>query len=405
MGVAVLLLRALLLLAAAVAASVPAEPNRLMQIVVLVRHGDRSAMRSLPIDPHSELLDQVGPAQLLEQGVRQLFRLGVWLRRRYDNQSLLPRRFNTSTMEVRSTDTDRTLMSAQALLAGLFPGQCAGDGTSMPVCYPVPVHSKPTQTDQLLKMSSPCAAYQHRWRQFRARPNGPFKSAVREFRWLAELARNRTGWPGPDDCPIKQLWRVEDSVSSWQRMGLAMPSWVNGTVREGLAELKRRKFLWKYEEPQLHSARMGLLVARLLGGMRLRLEGKTAKALQVYSAHDSTVAAFLHAFQVFNGLRPPMAACIIAELYASGEFRLVYKNSTEQPAVHQLSIPFCPPPCFLPQLESEMRRRGVWAETAQAMCGGGGDLAEDSQQDEPLGAVYNFILVIVLSVSWLPLLY
>ena len=50
----------------------------------------------------------VGPGQLTSRGKRQQFRLGEWLRRRYNVTE-----YNERRVRVRSTDTDRTLMSAQ----------------------------------------------------------------------------------------------------------------------------------------------------------------------------------------------------------------------------------------------------------------------------------------------------
>uniref|UniRef100_A0A1I8FN17 Lysosomal acid phosphatase n=1 Tax=Macrostomum lignano TaxID=282301 RepID=A0A1I8FN17_9PLAT len=376
---------ALLLLSGSVAASVPAEAEPAdAGLSCLVRHGDRSAMPlAAAIDPHSDCLTGWGPAQLLEQGFAPALPAGrLATPSRMDNQSLLPRWFNTSTMD---TDTDRTLMSARHCWLDYSPD--SAPETDLDV--PLEADRRQTTAEDV---PLPCAAYQPVGANSAPDPTAP--SSLLCGNSLASRAGQKPGQAGRGRTTVRSSscgeWRTR--VNSWQRMGLAMPSW--STAPSGKA--------WPTAFGQDGPAG-GSAVGRACGcGWRARLRS----ALQVYSAHDSTVAAFLHAFQVFNGLRPPMAAGIIAELYASGEFRLVYKNSTEQPAVHQLSIPFCPPPCFLPQLESEMRHRGVWAETAQAMCGGGGgDFAEDSQQAEPLGVVYNFILVIVLSVSWLPLLY
>lgn len=60
-----------------------------------------------------------GFGQLTNEGKRQQFKLGQYFRRRY--QKILDAKYSPNNVYIQSTDFDRTLMSAQANLAGLFP--------------------------------------------------------------------------------------------------------------------------------------------------------------------------------------------------------------------------------------------------------------------------------------------
>ncbi|PAA53387.1 hypothetical protein BOX15_Mlig007630g2, partial [Macrostomum lignano] len=362
--------------------SVSQSAPSLLQVTLLYRHGERTPVHTFPLDPYKQLFRPYGSEQLLEEGVRQHFELGKYLRRRY--WSLLPRRFNVTRMHVRSTDTDRTIMSAQANLAGLFPEQCSAavDGAAqLPACYPVPIHTVPKPTDQLLKMSSPCPAYTRHWREFKLRPDGPYASAGRRFTWLSERARVGTGWRQGEPLGISELWKIADPIAVWRSLGLKLPDWVDRDVIAGLEELRHLKFAWKFSEPKLYGSRIGALMARLIGDMEARLAGRSNKILQVYSAHDSTVSAFLSAFGVFNNLQPPLAACAMLELYSDGEVRLFYRNATTttnsslsaDPPLPML-IPFCQKPCLLSQLAKQMRKRGAHSDSGESMC----ELATDS---------------------------
>lgn len=87
---------------------------------------------------------------------------------------------------VRSTDFDRTLESAQANLAGLFPE--AAPGRPEAAWRPIPVHTVPVTED---KVSGPGAG-QGQWERDgeRQKPRG-------EGQRLAEAALGLAGWlPG-----------------------------------------------------------------------------------------------------------------------------------------------------------------------------------------------------------------
>ena len=127
-----------------------AEPS-LKFIHVLFRHGDRTPISHYPTDPWSARSEwPVGPGQLTSEGKRQHFHLGQWLRRLYGGGRLLGEVYSEEEVEVRSTDVDRTLMSAQANLAGLFPPSGYMKFEPELSWQPVPVHTIPVQSDFLL---------------------------------------------------------------------------------------------------------------------------------------------------------------------------------------------------------------------------------------------------------------
>jgi hypothetical protein len=80
---------------------------------------------------------------LTATGVEQHHRLGRYFRSRYG--SILSSIFHPNEIYVRSTDYDRTLMSAQSNLIGLYPlSNVSGD--KVPV-QPIPIHTIPIADD------------------------------------------------------------------------------------------------------------------------------------------------------------------------------------------------------------------------------------------------------------------
>lgn len=82
--------------------------------------------------------------------------LGRWFRSRYSH--LLTDSYTPYDVYVRSTDVDRTLMSAEANLAGLYPprGNQVWDKLNW---MPIPVHTVPEVEDWVLASRKYCPKY------------------------------------------------------------------------------------------------------------------------------------------------------------------------------------------------------------------------------------------------------
>lgn len=91
-------------------------------------------------------------------GRHQHLLLGRWLRKRY--RKLLSETYTYYDIFVRSTDVDRTLMSAESNLAGLYPpeGNQIWDALKW---MPIPVHTIPEKEDHILSMKKYCPRYQY----------------------------------------------------------------------------------------------------------------------------------------------------------------------------------------------------------------------------------------------------
>ena len=84
---------------------------------------------------------------MTQTGMRQHFEYGNFLRNRYG--SFLSKIYDRNRVSVRSTDYDRTLMSASSLLAGLFKPYEHQVWNKDIAWQPIPVHTTDANNDNV----------------------------------------------------------------------------------------------------------------------------------------------------------------------------------------------------------------------------------------------------------------
>lgn len=93
----------------------------------------------------------------LQIGKEHEYDLGLWLRQRY--KDFLPEEYSENDIYVRSTDVDRTLMSGEAVLAGLYPPVADQLWDQDLKWQPIPIHTVPEFEDPVLAMKKRCPKY------------------------------------------------------------------------------------------------------------------------------------------------------------------------------------------------------------------------------------------------------
>lgn len=137
----------------------------------------------------------------------QLYKLGQFFRKRYE--TLLGHKYSSDKVYIRSTDLDRTLMSAQANLAGLFvPTKEERFYKKLP-WQPVPVHTVPIDFDSALFGAKHCPKYDHDFQTY-------VKESKEVQRIYTEYADQFTYWSqmcGRDIVTIKDCYNLHKTIS------------------------------------------------------------------------------------------------------------------------------------------------------------------------------------------------
>lgn len=123
------------------------DQTSLELIQIVFRHGDRTPVVVYPNDPYNASYWQKygGLGQLTTTGMLQHYEYGQFLRERYD--SFLGAEYDRDHVFVRSTDYDRTLMSAGSLLASLYKPE--GDQVFEPGLDWQPIPIRTTDSDKV----------------------------------------------------------------------------------------------------------------------------------------------------------------------------------------------------------------------------------------------------------------
>ncbi|XP_053149584.1 lysosomal acid phosphatase-like [Hemicordylus capensis] len=339
-----------LLLSLTLGLALPLAQGRSLRFVTLLyRHGDRSPVKAYPRDPYQESAWPQGFGQLSQEGMQQHWDLGQALRRRYDG--FLNASYNRQEIFIRSTDFDRTLMSAEANLAALYPPKGQQVFNPNVSWQPIPVHTVPDSVEQLLKFPlSHCPRYEQL--QNETRQTAEYINKTTQNMQFLKMVANMTGI---QEISLESVWSIYDTLFCENTHKLPLPKWATPAVMTRLKELKDfgYEFIFGLHK-RVDKARLqgGVLLSQI----RTRLIRATNTSVPqrfkmlMYSAHDTTLVALQMALDVYNGKQPPYASCQIFELYQEddGNFsvEMSFRNeSGKEP--YPLQLPHCEQRCPL----------------------------------------------------------
>ncbi|MBX9578229.1 MAG: histidine phosphatase family protein [Chthoniobacterales bacterium] len=272
----------------------PQEKKKLIFAVDLIRHGDRTPIIAIPKAPHHW---PEGLGQLTPLGMHQEYELGQKFQHRYiDQEKLLPRIYQAGTLYVRSTDVDRTLMSAECVLMGLYP---PGTGPflhptflmnwfALPYGFqPIPIHTAPQNHDTLLISHN---SKEDIKQSIKAIPECQEKEN--------ELKTHFAAWSEATGLSIHDLLAVErlgDALRIYQLKHIAMPKGLSNTDVNTI--LKADEIIFKKSiATSDHSGKN--LLSEISDRLEQAAEKKSALKYALYSAHDSTIMSLLNAMHV-----------------------------------------------------------------------------------------------------------
>ncbi|XP_022198711.2 lysosomal acid phosphatase [Nilaparvata lugens] len=334
------------------------EPETLKYVVVYHRHGARSPTKTYKKDPYSDWRKYwpMGWGQLTLEGKEQMYDMGIRLWKRY---SRFVDKFTVQTVRVESSDADRCLMSAQLVLAGLFPPTAADQIWKKDFHWqPIPVHSTPKVYDRKIIMKAPCPRYTA---EFNKVLQQSINNATDEDKLLFALLTKDTGM---DVKSIRQVESIYSILHIQDGVGLPLPSWTKSIYPDALKERTKDSMSLSTYNTLMKRLHVGPWIKELFE----RLHNATVKAadsskanstmkMTIYSGHDMGLIAVWRAFDFPGKILPNFGATFLFELHHINNeniVKILYYNKTSQAEPHELQIPHCGHPCLLTDLHKNM---------------------------------------------------
>ncbi|KAF7266415.1 venom acid phosphatase Acph-1-like [Rhynchophorus ferrugineus] len=336
---------------------VVAQKSTLQLVHVLFRHGDRnpdssSLWESNPY--YNESFYREGYGQLTNAGKRTEYRLGQLLRQRY--ASFLGREWNINNLDVRTTNYNRTKMSAQLVLAGLWPPRFRDVWLPTLNWQPIPYNYYPSSEDKELYALGACS---NSLVEMYNVLNDENIANYLETRYgeMFDILSTNTGVTG-------NLWNAFSlyfGMLVQEQLGFTLPRWTRAIYPEPLHSAAVDTYYVLTNTTLLRQLTAGYLLRKILNDSASKIDGTlspSSRKMFLYSAHENNVATLLLSLEAYKLTDvPPYGAHVLVELHRINGvygFQLFYGNYERSQPI-PVKLPncgfFCPYDEFVKQVE------------------------------------------------------
>jgi hypothetical protein len=317
----------------------------------IIRHGDRTPLSTIPKAPHTWL---EGMGQLTAIGMQQEHQRGIGFRKKYQDQyHLLPTHFQNDTIYIFSTNTDRTLMSAESALLGLYPlgtgPFLSSNKPALPNAYqPIPIHTKSLNSEPFVE-DSHSEKYNKLFNQ----------TVASQPAWIQktkELQNKFPAWSqatGLTLSDIRQLELLADTLHIYQLHHVSPPAELSDKDVKDIIAVGIWGYTTEYKTKEIATVVGTPLLATIADYLQQAVQQKTPLKYVLFSAHDSTILSVMTMLGAPLNEQPPYASNVNFSLFKTDQGNTIVKvNYNEKPVF----IPSCgSTSCTLQQFTQDHR--------------------------------------------------
>jgi hypothetical protein len=298
--------------------------------------------------------------------------LGQWVRATYHNFFCEPC-YNFTLHGIRSSYTDRTRLSAELFMLGIYPPP---GGATKYVIEKAPtnmyyIQTKPRAEDSVLRADVTCPAADEE--EMRVRKNNPhFVKACHDYAEARDMLNANAGYGAMELTRL--AGKVYDTLKIEQAHKMCLPEWTNQIYPSALCDLAGLDMFAQSMGMNMRRLRAGVLMTYLVSNMKNKINQPAlitpdwtacARKFYVFSTHARVVANLLGAFGYKKTHVPSFGAIVMVELRyidpvppnTSPYFvKVIYKDGDW---METLQIPGCDCLCPLATFDKYLEDNGL----------------------------------------------
>lgn len=269
-----------------------------------------------------------GAKQITNEGKRVLYRSGQYFHRRYSH--ILGPEYSPDKIYVLSTNKDRSIMSAQASLAGFFVpigDQVWNRGL---LWQPIPVHTVSKHEDIILHGDKPCPKHDQLYTYFSEQSpevRDIYAKYGHLFPYWAQMS-------GVDIYTLESVAFLHKKLLTDARENKPIPDWAKGDL-EKMAYIRTVNDKIK-QNPQLVRLQSGFLIKEIFNRFAQKINGTLKpldRVLWMYSAHSTTIKLLFHGLGLTSLAFPDNGCSLHWELFKTPENRYYVQLFYRKPDV------------------------------------------------------------------------
>ncbi|XP_026496125.2 venom acid phosphatase Acph-1-like [Vanessa tameamea] len=305
--------------------------REMVMAFVINRHGERTPdADELSLSDQKEKLMNLtyieGVEGLTNTGKRRAFQIGKFIRQRYGVQGygLLSDLYLQDEIALRSTDKERTKMTAQMAMAALYPpevDQQWDEGLGR-IWQPVPYTAVPLSEDYLRYYSN-CERFNE---LMKIAKQEAINQEFQQFKDLVTIVKKETGRNFTEDPLLYET--LFDLFKSQVSLGLDIPEWAKPLLPK-LGEAARLAYRLYFRYDEMKKIGGGVILNDFIEAASDISSGKPVKKrFRMFSAHDFNIGSMMEVTRVIRHEQsnPEYGSLFALELYrskGSGELTVV----------------------------------------------------------------------------------
>lgn len=273
--------------------------EKLVLAIDIVRHGDRNPDRELANSPTKLSKNDLG--QLTLVGAEKAFKLGGFFREKYIHQyGLLPKIYKRDMkshgpVTVFSTNYDRTFMTAEAIIQGLYPlehrKQLLLPNTNISIYSQIPIATLDWPladiNEFINSIGNPYLFSNSEWNKKNHFLKTDKKIQLKNWEEKLGVKFDSKG------NTLFKLAEIGDDIKVYQKCGLVLPTKLNDDDIQSIVSINEWVFIRACSIKESANFIAKPTLQKIIEYLELANEGKTPVKYILFASHDLVIASIL----------------------------------------------------------------------------------------------------------------